>query len=86
MAFCEALGTFTTPNYMMIMEAPLNVTDKKLPYGNIDIVIVTPGTDTITTSNIGVMILDGESRQVKLATSMKSEHTKYYQYQVSVKI
>ena len=58
---------------MMIIKAPLNVTDKKLPHGNID--IMTPGTDTIATSNIGVMIVDGESSQVKLATSVKRKHT-----------
>lgn len=66
---------FLPPNSLVLLEAPLNAVDRKMPHGNIDLVIVTPGVDAITTSYIGVMIVDGESSQLKLATSMKNEST-----------
>ena len=59
----------------MLLEAPLNAVDKKLPHGNVDLVIVTPGMNAITISNIGVMIVDGDPSQLKIATSLKNEST-----------
>ena len=49
---------FLPPNSVMMLEAPLNAREKTGPHGNIDVVIVSPGVDSIPTSNIGVMILD----------------------------
>ena len=76
MAFCKAVSMFSPPNSVMILEVPLNTNERcagekcKLPHGNIDKVIVSPGVDT--TSNVGVLILDGETN---LATSMKNQST-----------
>ena len=58
---------------------PLNTNERcagekcKLSHGNIDMVIVNPRVDT--TSNVGVLIVDGKTNQLNLATSMKNQST-----------
>jgi len=70
---------FSPPNSVMILEVPLNTNERcagekcKLPHGNIDMVIVNPRVDT--TSNVGVLIVDGKTNQLNLATSMKNQST-----------
>jgi len=79
MALCKAVSMFSPPNSVMILEAPLNANGRcaggrcKLPHGNIDMVVVNPGVDT--TSNVGVLIVDGETNQLNLATSTKNQST-----------
>ena len=62
---------FLLPNSVMMLEAPLNAREKTVPHGNIDVVIVSPGVDSIPTSNIGVMIVDKDLNKQNLVTSMK---------------
>jgi len=71
MEFLKGITVFGPQILMQIQEAPLNHHNKQLPHGNLDILVVTPAYSTIT--QIGVLIIDGDTDKVVLTSSMKAE-------------
>ena len=57
---------------MQINEVPLNFSMKELPHGNLDVLVVTPSTDS-TCTQIGVVIVDGDVDKELSTGPMKTE-------------
>ena len=67
--FSKVIGIFGPVLTVQIHEAPLNYGRKELPHGNLDILVVSP----VSNTRMGVLIIDGVSDQVLLTGSMKTE-------------
>lgn len=72
--FCQVLSFFFPDESFIIVEAPLNAKERtSVPHGNIDILMVSLG--DYNRFSIGVMLVDDHYNYVRVAASMKTEHT-----------
>ena len=74
MEFAKAITLFGPMLSMLIYEAPINLTNKKSPHGNLDILMVTPSFDSGPTQ-IEVLITNLEHDKVIITSSIKTEFT-----------
>ena len=74
---CEVLQWFYPPRSVITVEASLNASivskNHSLPHGNVDLLVVSLG--DYSSSSIGVLVVDDDINYVRVAASMKTEHT-----------